>query len=97
MKLKGEMLKLIHKEKLIGIIENPMPDELAMVGEISLCAEAKHYSDLFSFFRDNERKWSEEPPFSEDLLSDWFVEDENGNRSKTDVPVITEDNQIWWR
>ncbi len=90
-------LKLFHGSKLIGLIDNPVPDELAHVGDITLSPEAAAYAELFAFFNDDEKRWSTEPPFKQDLLEDWVVEDEQGNRDDVAVPVINGKGEIWWR
>lgn len=90
-------LKLFHKDKLIGTIENPIPDELAHVGDITLTPNAVGYEELFAFFNDDEKRWSVEPPFKQELLDDWIVEDEQGKRTEVDVPVINQSGGIWWR
>lgn len=90
-------LKLFHKDKLIGTIENPMSDESAFVGDITLTQAADDYKELFAFFNDDEKRWAAEPPFSPEWLSNWFVEEENGKRKEIEVPVINAEGEIWWR
>lgn len=90
-------LKLFHHNKLIGVIDNVMPDELAHVGDIALSPAAAEYKELFAFFSDDEKRWKQEPPFDAHWLSSWFIEDERGERQDIDVPLLNEKGEIWWR
>lgn len=90
-------LKLFHKDKLIGTIDNPTSDDLAFVGDITLTQAASDYKELFAFFVDDEKRWNAEPPFDADMLSSWCVEDDKGGRKEIDVPLINEQGEIWWR
>lgn len=90
-------LKLLHVNNLIGVIENVMPDELAHVGDITLTPAAAEYQELFAFFNDDEKRWSEEPPFEQQWLNGWSIDDDQGTRQEIDVPVINGKGEIWWR
>ncbi len=79
-------LKFFLGSKPIGFIENPVPDELAHVGDVALLPEAAAHAELFAFFNNDEKRWSAEPPFKQDLLEDWVVEDEQGSRNDIAVP-----------
>lgn len=90
-------LKLLHGNKLIGVIDNVMPDELAHVGDIALTPAAAEYKELFAFFTADEKRWSEEPPFEQKWLAGWTIEQESGERQEIDVPVVNGKGEIWWR
>lgn len=90
-------LKLFHKDKLIGTIENPMSDDLAFVGDITLTQTANDYKDLFAFFVDDAKRWTADPPFDADMLSSWCIENDKGEREEIDVPLINAKGEIWWR
>jgi len=91
------MLRLFHKDELIGLIENPIPDELATVGDIKLTQAAESLHDVLEFFNDDQKRWQDDPPFPAELLEHWFIEDETGNRTEIDVPIINDKGEIWWR
>lgn len=90
-------LKLFHQDKLIGTIENPMSDDLAFIGDIALTQAADAYRELFAFFNDDEKRWSAEPPFNQEWLSNWSIENDFGERKQIEVPVINDEGGIWWR
>lgn len=91
------MLKLFHGNDLIGLIRNEMHDELAMVGDVDLTPQAAAYKDVFAFFNDPEKRVKEDPPFADELLENWFVEDEKGERTGIDAPAVNDKGEIWWR
>ena len=91
------MLNLFHGADLIGIINNEMSDELAMIGDIELTAKAADYKEVFAFFNNPEKRMSVDPPFSEHALNDWFIEDADGKRSDIAAPAVNEKGEIWWR
>ena len=92
------MLSLFHENILIGRIQNAVADgsALATVGDIELTEEAANYKELLEFFLDDDKRSFEDPPFSNELMENWFIEDEQGHREPIDVPLINENNEIWW-
>ncbi len=62
---------------------------------MTLLPKAAPYAELFAFFKDDEKRWSTEPPFKQELLEGWVVEDEQGNRNQIAVPVINGKGEIW--
>lgn len=91
------MLKLYYRDTLTGTIKNERPDELAMVREIDFTPAAAHYKHLFAFFNDPHKRMYQSPPFSEELIENWFVEDASGSRTEIFTPALSEINEIWWR
>ncbi len=90
-------MKLLHRTKTIGLIKNIDPDGSGFVANIELLPDAEPFKPLFDFLIDEERI-SEEPPFSEDVLEGWSIEDENGVVHSIFAPAI--DNgytTIEWR
>jgi len=92
----NRMLKLYHKSTLIGLITNPEPDGLGMVGTIQLTEAATDYKEAFHFMTDDDKR-SANSPFDEDVFENWFVEDEQGVRRETVFPAVHEDGEIYWR
>lgn len=66
------MLELYYRDTLTGTIKNERPDELAMVREIDFTPAAAHYKHLFAFFNDPHARMYQSPPFSEELIENWF-------------------------
>lgn len=91
------MLKLFHDKDLIGTITNEMPDDFAFVGEVSLTEQGTKYKDIFEFFSDQDKRMYVEPPFSNSQLENWFVENEQGERTEISTPAVNNKNEIWWR
>lgn len=91
------MLKLFHDKDLIGTITNEVPDDFASVGDITLTDKGTEYKDIFEFFSDQDKRMYVEPPFSNSQLENWFVENEQGERTEISTPAINDKNEIWWR
>ncbi len=91
------MLKLFHDKVLIGTITNETPDDFAFVGDIELTEKGAEYKDIFEFFSDQDRRMYVEPPFSDSQLENWFVENEQGERTEISTPAVNDKNEIWWR
>ncbi|MCW3098219.1 MAG: hypothetical protein JWL77_3837 [Chthonomonadaceae bacterium] len=89
-------MKLYHKELLLGEITDVGTDQPWMMGSIQFTPQAATYQDFFAFMTD-ESNAMEEPPFSEDLLENWFIEDELGKKQEIEFPAVHEDNTIEWR
>jgi len=77
------MLKLFHSSNLVCVIRNELHDELAMTGDVDLTPQAATYKDVFAFFNDPEKRTKEDPPFADELLENWFVENEDGDALKS--------------
>lgn len=91
------MLKLFHDKDLIGTITNEMPDDFAFVGEVSLTEQGTKYKDVFEFFSDQDKRMYVDPPFSDSQLENWFIENEQGDRTEISTPAVNDKNEIWWR
>jgi len=90
-------MKLLHRSKPIGLIKNVDSDGLGFVANIELLPAAEPFKLLFDFLIDEERN-SEEPPFSEEMLEGWSIEDENGVVHTIFAPAIDNDyTTIEWR
>jgi hypothetical protein len=89
-------LKLYHNELLLGDISGVDTDQPWMIGSVHLTRQAVEYEYFFSFVTD-ESKSTDEPPFDESLLENWYVEDESGNRREIEFPAVHEDKTIYWR
>ncbi len=90
-------MKLFHRKTLIGLIKNVGPDEMGLAGNIELLPAAESFKPLFDFLIDEERN-HEEPPFSNELLEGWSIEDDNGVEREIFVPAIDNNyTTIEWR
>ncbi|MBA4079007.1 MAG: hypothetical protein C0508_28510 [Cyanobacteria bacterium PR.023] len=95
-----EEIKLYHGNTLVGIITNACDNGFDMHGFINLLPSAEQYKPIFEYFQNQERPQSEEPPFEEHLLENWFIEDEQNQRQEIGLPGIFDlDNRkhIMWR
>jgi hypothetical protein len=77
-------MKLLHRTNLIGLIKNVGSAEMGLVHNIELLPTAEAFKPLFDFLIDQECN-HQEPPFSEEILEGWSVEDEAG----VDRPIFT--------
>lgn len=90
-------MKLLHRNKVLGIIKNVFPEEMGLAGDIELSPAAEPYKPLFDFLVDEERN-HEDPPFSEELLDGWSIEDDDGTEKPIWVPALTNNYKIiMWR
>lgn len=90
-------MKLLHQSKPIGMIKNIDPDGMGFVADIELLPAAEPFKPLFDFLIDEQRN-SQEPPFSEELLEGWSIEDENGVVRAIFAPAIDNNyTTIEWR
>lgn len=90
-------LKLFHRTTLIGTISELSYETPWYSGTIALTPEAEPYKELFAYMMEEEEQ-TEDPPFDESILDDWFIEDEaDGERFEAGCPNIAEDGEIWWR
>lgn len=90
-------MKLFHRKVLIGLIKNVGPNELGLAGNIELLPAAEPFKPMFDFMIDEDRN-HEEPPFAEDLLEGWSIEDEKGQATPIFVPAIDNNyTTIEWR
>lgn len=94
------VLKLYHKQHLIGEISNAAPeDTFEMSGDIQLTPVADQYKPMMTYLTDEEAlKSGATPPFEEAMTEDWFLEDESGARKEIGCPAIYfQDNEVFWR
>jgi len=94
------VLKLYHKDKLIGTITDVVPeDTFEMSGDIDLTEDAENYREMFSFLtHKDETNSKRDSPFDESYLDGWSIEDETGSRTKIACPgIYFEANEILWR
>jgi hypothetical protein len=93
-------MKLYHGETLIGTIRRAAPSGMELGGQIELTPIAEKYSELFAFIVDKKRERSMEPPFPEEMLENWFVENDEGVREEIGLPGIYKEadrTEIYWR
>lgn len=95
------MLKLFHREKLVGLISDVSRDDtFSMSGRIELTDAGNEYKQIFSFLTDEEkmnRGDEQELPFREEDLDGWSIEDESGERLTIMAPGVYDDGEICWR
>lgn len=90
-------MKLLHRSKLIGEISNVEVSDMWFVGEIHLLPAAEPFKPLFDFLIDEERN-DQEPPFSEEVLEGWSIEDADGVTHSIFAPAIDNNyTTIEWR
>lgn len=93
-----ECLRLFRGNEAIGKITNLDSDYPWMGGKIELTVAADKYKNLWEFWT-IEGNREKEPPFDipEDIDEDWFIEDEQGNRTQIEFPAVHADGEVWWR
>lgn len=70
---------------------------MGLAGNIELLPEAELFKPLFDFLIDEERN-HEEPPFSEELLQGWSIEDDDGVEREIFAPAVDNNyTTIEWR
>ncbi len=90
-------MKLLHRAKPIGIITNVVPEDTGFAGDLELLPAAEPFKPLFDFLVDEERI-NEEPPFSEQILDGWSIEDDQGTNRPIWAPAIHDSYRlILWR
>lgn len=90
-------MKLLHRSKLIGEIKNVEANDMWFVGDLNLLPAAEPFKPLFDFLIDEERN-DQEPPFPEEILDGWSIEDEEGVDHPIFAPAIDNDyTTIEWR
>jgi hypothetical protein len=93
------MYKLYHNDILIGTVSQASANGFKMHGSVEFTDAATAYLDVFAFFAKDEAEL-EEPPFSDEILENWFMEDSDGVRREIGLPGIAPvngENDIWWR
>ncbi len=68
-------------------------------GTIQLTKEAEKFSELFAFFMDAKND-AVDPSYAEEMLWNWFVEDDKGARDEIGLPGLYEKDGktlIYWR
>jgi hypothetical protein len=94
------ILKLYHKDRLIGLISNIAPeDTFEMSGDIALTAVAQEYKEKFAYLSDEDALTNgTNPPFDESFLNGWYLEQPDGERKPIDCPGICfPDGEVFWR
>lgn len=94
------MTKLFHDDTLIGLIKDPGANGFDWHGLIDLAPDAKSYQALFDFFTDEGNPENSEPPFSKELLENWYIENDKGVRQEIGIPGIftrTGRVHVMWR
>jgi hypothetical protein len=93
-----EQLKLFRSSELVGTITNLDSDWPWMRGQIQLSPAAAPYKHIWEFWT-TEGNREKEPPFEipEDISENWFVENEEGERTQIEFPAVHNDGAVWWR
>jgi hypothetical protein len=94
------ILKLYHKDELIGTITNVVPeDTFEMSGDIKLTSLADQYKPMFAYLTNQDTHTSGGLlPFDEVYLDHWFLEDEQGVKREIVCPgIYYEDKEVFWR
>lgn len=90
-------MKLFHRSKLIGEIKNVEYSDMWFAGNIELLPAAEPFKPLFDFLIDEERN-HEDPPFNEETLEGWSIEDDQGENHSIFAPAIDNNyTTIEWR
>ena len=90
-------MKLFRESELIGIITNPKSEGPAIIADLELTEAASNWQDVFDYVMD-ERSLHEAPPFDENRLEGWFIQDETGQLRPVFVPAIHDGGKnIEWR
>jgi hypothetical protein len=91
-----QTIKLYHRAVLIGTITNVLANNHELLGAIDLLPAADAFRPVFAWIISNE-KTSIEPPFSEELLWNWYVELDSGLRTEILLPCIYAERLVVWR
>lgn len=70
-----------------------------MHGDIAFNAAAAHYQPMFTWFA-SDASDTEEPPFPDEDLYGWAVQDSDGEVETIGIPNIAQEADglsIWWR
>lgn len=90
-------MKLLHRGTPIGIVTNKQPDEMGCCGHIQLLPAAEPFKPMFDFLIDEERN-HENPPYNEEWLEGWSMEDDDGKIQEIFIPCIDNNyTTIEWR
>lgn len=94
------MMKLYHGSTLIGLVKDACPNGFEMHGIIELTSEAEKFKELFEYWTDENQPEDVDPPFPEEMLFNWFIETEAGERKEIGLPGIFDEEgrkDIMWR
>jgi hypothetical protein len=91
-------LKLLHRNVELGEITEVTEEFPWVSGQFAAFPAAQGFKASFDFMTDEDRA-TEDPPFSDDLLSDenWFVMDQRGEVQGISMPAVHPDGEICWR
>lgn len=91
-------LKLFRGSELVGTISNLDSDWPWMGGQVHLTSAAEPYKHIWEFWT-IEGNREKDPPFEipGDIDENWFIEDEGGERTRIEFPVIHANGIAWWR
>ncbi len=90
-------MKLLHRSTPIGIVTDKQPDGMGYCADIQLLPAAEQCKPMFDFLIDEERN-HEEPPFSEEWLHGWEMEDNEGKKQDIFTPCIDNNyTTVEWR
>lgn len=89
-------LKLLHADRLVGIIRNVFAEGLEYGGDVELTSTGENYLEMFNFMTDEEN-FGMDPPVDESMIDDWYIEEPDGKREKIGVPAVHEGKEIYFR
>ncbi len=93
-------MKLYHASTLLGTITRSEANGFEMVGLIELTKDSEKFKELFAYICDEKRDKKKEPPFPKDMLENWFVQKDGGEKEEIGLPGVYQEGdetEIRWR
>lgn len=97
MNYQSPTFKLYRYQALIGTICDIGSDWPWLIGHIDLTAAFEPYKDEFRHLtiEENDNRFDY---VTEEQMTNWYLEDTDGNKEQIYMPAIYEDdNSVWWR